>query len=175
MTKWNELTRWLSKHPTFNWSQMNIAFGHRPSDLNSYTTYLNTIKNAGFVIRTGRGEYKVLDPKYVANVSRREMLQYIQLDQAADIIREKKGRINLLEDSITRMCEERTQLNYQLEEKTRVENSLISQIELLEGRLRLERKIVADQSELLGKFRERIDKFGSSFFGRLAALFKRYV
>lgn len=83
LTKWQELTKWLSKHPKFTWSQMNKAFGHGPSDLNSYTTYLNTIRRAGFVVQTARGQYRVLSPKYLATANRLEIIQYIQLEDAA--------------------------------------------------------------------------------------------
>lgn len=87
LSKWQALTRWLSKHPTFTWSQLNKAFGYRPTSLNSYTTYLNTLRRAGFVVQTARGQYKVLDPKYIATVSRREITQYIDLETAAELLR----------------------------------------------------------------------------------------
>ena len=84
-TKWQELTKWLSKHPTFGWSQLNKAFGHRPSSLNSYTTYLNTLRRAGYVEQTARGQYKVRKPLAIMMVTQHEATMAIDMNDNAKL------------------------------------------------------------------------------------------
>ena len=108
-TKWQELTKWLSKRSKFTWSQVNKAFGHRPSDLNSYTTYLNTLRRAGYVQQTGRGQYKVMGRKAIATVTRLEAVLYLELARAEELTGIESRRAERYVQTITKMCEEKTE------------------------------------------------------------------
>lgn len=82
-TKFQALCKWLSKRDTFRWSQMQKAFGNKTSSLNSYTTYLNTLRRTGWVVQTSRGMYKVQDRKLIATLNMREVDLQLHLDMAA--------------------------------------------------------------------------------------------
>lgn len=175
MTKFNELVKFVARRKTFKWGDVNRFFGHPVGSLNSYTTYLNTLTRAGLVKQTARGQYEVTDADLLKATSLREISLKNRLVTADQDLVYKDNRINLLEKSVTKLCEEKTQMQYVIDEKSRGSIALRDRILLLEGRLEQERKLVVSQLDRLNAYNVRITKFEASFFGRLAKLFKRSV
>jgi hypothetical protein len=81
MTKFEALKNYIARKGEFGWSDLSKHFGYRPNQLNSYTTYLNSLRRAGFVEHTGRGRYKVLDAKELRNTSGSTVMSIIRNQQ----------------------------------------------------------------------------------------------
>jgi acyl carrier protein len=69
VTKFDALKTFLARKRTFRFGDINKHFKQQKNSLNSYTTYLNTLRHAGLVKQTGRGTYTVVDAKRLRAVT----------------------------------------------------------------------------------------------------------
>lgn len=84
MTKFDSLKKFILRKKTFRFRDVNEHFDQQPNSLNSYTTYLNTLRRAGLVKQTGRGQYKVLNAKKLRAASSAEISNSLLVKKLED-------------------------------------------------------------------------------------------
>lgn len=90
MTKFENLKKFILRKKTFRFRDVNEHFDQQPNSLNSYTTYLNTLRRAGLVKQTGRGQYKVLNAKKLRAASSTEISNSLLVKKLEDQLFEVK-------------------------------------------------------------------------------------
>lgn len=88
MTKFDTLKVFLVRKGTFRFGDVNKHFGLPVSDINSYTTYLNTLRHAGLVKQTARGQYKVTDPARLRVMNHSDVKAVMNLKRAKLMIKD---------------------------------------------------------------------------------------
>lgn len=175
MTKFEEVVKFVARRKTFKWGDVNRHFCHPIGSLNSYTTYLNTLRRAGLIKQTARGVYEVTDVDLLKATSLREISLKNKLQKADALITEKQNHIYRLERSVAGFGSEKAQLqdkNELLDRETKLLREYILDLDI---NLARERQGQLELIDRLNTYDERIAKFNKTFFGRLAKLFKRSV
>ncbi len=159
-TKFDQLKAFALRRKSFRFKDVNKNFGFRAGDLNSYTTYLNYLVQAGYLTKED-GRYSTPDRVRLRNAElgdilvrnklKRAIREYLELDESMGDLRYENSDLRV----------QLTRANQTIEQYKESERQLVEHGEE-------QRKELASARTALRVHQEALSKLESRWYVRLA-------